>query len=313
MKLPNSGNLPPETPFLRTASQHLVEHEAGNIYTLEHEELLGSSGYSGSPGAVGEPGIPEIRVSPVSLVYQMESYRVSARVDESTSRDLKALHGISAEEMTISALDHEDTLQREKLLYRKYSEIAKDFNLLMLTPWQKRVSRFFLRLQFPHYLSEKEDLLKLLVKMRLKLAQLYHANLDTFAVLSPRMTSLVMQSPSFLPLPSTSNPPGMKESGAFQLIGSLYGKDLLIFRNLQVPFNDESFLMGIITQEEQSGTFFLSQSRELTRFVDPLNMATVLAIRSPLCILHTPSAKKFYFKGEVRYEKKPWWRKLLKL
>jgi hypothetical protein len=300
----NETKLPPikESDFLQTACIKHSENPMGEILYLDmvgfdHEKKL-------------QPGeIQEVSLRKFSKVFSLEPYQVQAEIDPIMSKQVEDLHGISMKEQMISVLLNEDQMSREKMLYKKYVELAEKSRGSLLTPWQKKVSKYFKRLTFHRYVLTGEDIMRQIILHANMIGVKSRRGQGNFVVVAAEVLAMLEDSPAFTWKPSNSSISlGIP---TFEEVGHFYG--IRVFRNAMARFNDRSIIVGRVTKNNEAGVYMVQGKRECIEMQDTMTLKTKICIRSRMSAVDTINADTNFQAFEIEIGKKPWWKKLFKL
>lgn len=296
--IPHSRPLPPmeETPFLKTSSIMKVDRPEGVLNYLVMDHHTNPNHDSSEIGKAS--------MTVLNKVYTTQLHRVRCVNDSHMSHTLQNLHGLDMSKMMVSTLLSEDTVHREKILYNKYAELSNQSSDLFVTKWQKRVQGLFKKLQFPHYVNSGDEMYKKIMMHCRMIESRSSLGPGNFVMLPGELLSILEESPNFMYLMS-----GEVKNSMFNEVGSING--VKVFTNMYSK--GMTVIVGRETKDQQPGTYFIHQDRELLQMENQISMKHETEIRSRYCVVDTTDAHLNYASFEVKIGEKPWWRKMFRL
>lgn len=281
----NIEEIPTSTsPFLDTAHRLKMQQPHGVFTFLEMAEAPDTSSTS-------------LKVK--TKVLQAETYQVSANLQLSNIKDLQRM-GIDGTRETVSALVNESTLNFEKILVNKYTELGKKSYYSDFTKWQRFLNKYF-KLEFPMYIDGDQLCTKILV-ISSKIAAKSRKGLANFVVVSPKVFEYIKLSPMFV----YNN--GQSYAGLSHMVGNI--NHISVFINNRLNSND--IIVGMNTRDTNPGVVYGEYSRQLMQNerYETNSIDFQLRDRSVIASIGD-SASDSYYTTPVFFGKKPIWRRLL--
>jgi hypothetical protein len=286
----NIQEIPTSTsPFLDTAFRLKMQQPHGVFTFLE------------MPEPPSTDGAPVLSLEVKNKVLQAETYQVNANVQLSTIKDLQRM-GIDGTRETVSALVNESTLNFEKILVNKYTELGKNSYYSDFTKWQKFLNKYF-KLEFPIYLDEDQICAKIL-EISLKIAKKSRRGSANFVVVSPKVFEYIRLSPMFEYNSDESY------TGLSYNVGRIQHINVFINHNL----TSEDIIVGMNTRDNNPGVVYGEYSRQFMQNerYETNSIDFQLRDRSVIASIGD-TASNSYYTAPVSFGKKSIWRKLIKI
>jgi hypothetical protein len=293
----NNLILPPledfHTDFIKTASIIKVTSPISQIRYMDMVSIP------------DENGNETVALKAFNKTISLTTKQVSSSMRTSQLKELNENFGIDSTLMMLNTMCNEKISGMEKELYKKYTEIAVNSDIL-LTARQKFFRRFFKKMKFPIYAdSDRKVLAKILLFGNL-IATRHRRGPADFIVVGPRIASMLQDMPMFvmLPLDITNN-------RTINPIGSLAG--ITVYTNASLSWKDTSVLVGRSTKLSESGVYLLEMEDWVEEFVEHNSNDTKIMLRSRQAIADTMGADTKYVYVNLELTTPPKWRKWLKL
>lgn len=289
--------LPPleefHTDFIKTAS---IIKVTSPISQIRYMDMV--------PG-IDENGRETVSVKDFNKTISLSAKQVSSSVPTSQAVEMKKNFGIDSTLMMLNVMCNEKIGGMEKELYKKYTEIASNADIL-LTPRQKFFRRFFKKMKFPIYAdSDRKIVTKILLFGNL-IAIKHRRGPADFIVVGPRIASMLQDMPMYIMLPLDNS-----NTRVINPHGSLAG--INVYTNLALSWKDTSLLVGRSTKLSESGVYILEMEDAVEEFVSHDSNDTKIVIKSRQSISDTLGADTKYIYVNLELKTPPKWRKWLKL
>lgn len=273
------------------------------VYEPSNEKASFSKGDLIFPGCIKTA--ESVSVKQFSKVVSLSTKQVATSISKSQMMELNVM-GIDATGMAVNAMCNEKVQGMEKDLYKKYTEIAKDSELL--NPRQKFFKKIFKNLKFPIYVDSERKLISKILLYSNLIATRCRRGPANFAVVGPKLASMLQDCPGFVMLPLDKS----HGSATINPIGNLAG--ITVYTNPYLKWDDTSLLIGRSTKDSETGVYIVEMEDRLEEIqMHPASSDFRIVLLSRQAITDTMNAEEKYVYVKLELTKAPWWRRWLKL
>jgi hypothetical protein len=256
-------------------------------------------------------GLQSITFKHKQKVVNLETFKISAKINNSISNDLYQLHGLNAEDMTKDLLENEYTLKKNKKLYEKYYELSEKSRINELTKWQMFIKKIIPSVEFVKYFKKdskegSESLCKQILLNSRKIAANSRMGEANFLVCSPSLSPYITES-SLFTFDKMSEHSGPNNYSIYT-IGKI--SDIRVFINPYLSINDNNIILGRFTKENENGVFLVEKRGGHQTVIPDLESNTIIKLEL-MKIAETDSAYKSFYNLKASFDKKPFWKKIL--
>jgi len=288
--------------FLETAKIVNAQNNIVSLYYLDYEL---ENDYDSNTG------FPSINLKHKQRVVKLETFKISAKINNSMSNDLHQLYGLNAENMTKDLLENEYTLEKNKKLYEKYYELSEKSRINELTKWQRFIKKIIPSVEFVKYFKKEskegsESLCKQILFSSRKIAANSRMGEASFLVCSPSLSAYITES-SLFTFDKMSERSGPNNYNIYT-IGKI--ANIRVFINPYLSINNNNIILGRSTKENENGVFLVEKRGGSQTVIPDLESNTIIKLEL-MTIVETDSAYKSFYNLKTSFDKKPFWKKIL--
>ncbi len=306
--------------FLETACNLDTKTSTGIITYLDFTSYPDSENpYDnwGSRSQGGEYGV--LSLSTFSKFVELETFRVTSKMNQELEKDLSYFHGVDASSMMIPVLENEAAIQRYKKLSDVYNKLAEESQeeILKESKWKRFLVKLFPNLKFPLYTNndsiEGSKILinSIIIRSNLIVTRSRRGPGD-FVICSGFTGALIQDHPSFVYNKGDLRITSL--SGQIRFIGTIAGR-IGVFIDPNKRFEDNTIIVGRRTKENEPGVYIVENkdAKETQEIIDPVSFNKTIAFMEKLAFVGVGNANRNFLKFEVLFTKKPLWRKILSI
>jgi hypothetical protein len=271
----------------------------------------------GSRSQGGEYGV--LSLSTFSKFVELETFRVTSKMNQELEKDLSYFHGVDASSMMIPVLENEAAIQRYKKLSDVYNKLAEESQeeILKESKWKRFLVKLFPNLKFPLYTNndsiEGSKILinSIIIRSNLIVTRSRRGPGD-FVICSGFTGALIQDHPSFVYNEGDLRITSL--SSQIRFIGTIAGR-IGVFIDPNKRFEDNTIIVGRRTKENEPGVYIVENkdAKETQEIIDPVSFNKTIAFMEKLAFVGVGNANRNFLKFEVLFTKKPLWRKILSI
>lgn len=283
--------------FLETALHLNIEGDTGTILYFDMVEEKNG----------------DLRLDSKMKHLSLETYRISAKLDNSLLQDLKQFHSVDGEAMAMTVLDNESKLNRHKKLSGIYHMLGDMSNEDLLSRRRRIIRKIFPKVRFKEYVTNMEregsdNLFRSIIVRSNMIATRSRRGGGDFILCGRSTATLIQDHPSFVP-----NTDGLSiiEHQMISSIGVL-NRRIEVFVDNNMKFSDNTIIVGRSTKNSEPGVY-IAENKNLRELVETVSQESdkKIYLNERLAFVATDNAKLNFIKYEVSFTKKPIWRKIL--
>jgi hypothetical protein len=252
-----------------------------------------------------ETGVKSFKIENKVKTIALETYKIKSKVKNSDLEQIANLHGVDPKQMITSALENEEAMQEDKLIY-DIIKFAGEQNQKLDWSFKDRILNKFFKIEPKIKISKDSEILGVINKC-VGIIERKKNGRETvdFIIVSHRMWSMISQLPQFVPNDPNKHVTSVA-SGFILKNGSLSGKiDLLVNPNL--TWENESLVLGSKTYQGQEGIYLFFQDKEINEreIYDQSSGRETLVIEfmKRLCVFPTENAHTKYYTVKISQSK----------
>ena len=260
-----------------------------------------------------------LSLSTFSKFVELETFRVTSKMNQELEKDLSYFHGVDASSMMIPVLENEAAIQRYKKLSDVYNKLAEESQeeILKESKWKRFLVKLFPNLKFPLYTNndsiEGSKILinSIIIRSNLIVTRSGRGPGD-FVICSGFTGALIQDHPSFVYNEGDLRITSL--SGQIRFIGTIAGR-IGVFIDPNKRFEDNTIIVGRRTKENEPGVYIVENkdAKETQEIIDPVSFNKTIAFMEKLAFVGVGNANRNFLKFEVLFTKKPLWRKILSI
>lgn len=247
-----------------------------------------------------------------SKIIESENFSVQGSLNLEDIKRIECI-GINPKEQLKSLLTKEVDSIIEHALYKKYMQLGESNFSSNLTTRERFLVKIFPSLKFSYYAGSEGSLFtsdainKIILNESHKLKQ---CSRTKFIVVSSKMFSYIAENAAFVCNTNTN-----RFGGESSFMGTLY--NATVFVSYKIRHDDTHILLGTMTRDFSEGVVFLEGKKSIDEceLVDHISyMPTVkIWVSQRAGISDVGNAKDYFNYFDIKFKRKPFWRKLLNI
>lgn len=295
-KTPKQEIPPFKSEFLDTACRISTSSGAGQIFYLDtvYEEIEPS-------------GYPTVHMKTKGQMYQLQNFSIVANVPTRSEYDLKS-YGIDPGDQTVQVLYNDAKAGAEKRLRQIYTKLGDmSADELCRDSFWKRLLYGVLRIQPMKFIKSGNDLISVLMLYSNLSSSRSRRGGSQWAIVSRRQRVILEESPAFI----LAERNGIQGNPHYEYVGNL-PNGLKIFVDYTNHWDETKIVMGRNTVSNEPGVYRCESDIKLDDMVTYDSMTTKYRlIERSATISIGENAHKNYISVNVKFGKRPLWRRIL--